>query len=160
MANENVKIDVESYDVLTQALLDLVNEFPFLLGESIRFNSLKNDGGTAFFPLNGGVIERERKDVLGGKEQWCSYPFMIVSRAGNLTENRKKSTKEWLDDLGRWLEQQSVDGYRLESYPTLTGNRNFIEIRRTSPAYQMEISEDGSEDWAISINARYHNQYF
>ena len=160
MANDEIVLDVESYDVITQALLDLVNEFPLLDDETIRFNSLKNEGGTGFFPLNGGVIERERKDILGGKEQWCSYPFMIVARAGNLTESRKKTTKEWLDDMGRWLEGQTVDGYTLEAYPALTGNRNFLDISRTSPAYQMEISEDGSEDWAISINARYHNQYF
>ncbi|MBR2680492.1 MAG: hypothetical protein IKE23_07030 [Exiguobacterium sp.] len=158
MAEEQLRLDVDGYDEVTKALSDLLNECP-LIDENVRFNVLYDDGGIAFFPVTGAVIERERKDVLGGVEQWCSYPFIIVDREFSLDEDRRVAVKEWLDSIGRYLEKQTVDGAVLSAYPTLTGNRYFTEIRRTSPSSQMDINQDGSEDWSISMVARYRNSY-
>lgn len=160
MADEReLRQDIDGYEVLTTALVDLVNDFPLLDDEKVRFNVLKDRGGKAFFPLSGAVIEREIKDILGGVEQRCVYPFMVIYRSAGLNENRRKAVKEWLDKLGRWLEGQEIDGNRLTEYPTLSGNRRITEIRRQSPAYQMDIHEDGTEDWSISITARYRNEF-
>ena len=157
MADE-VRLDVDGYNEVTRAISDLLNNCPFC-DEQIRFNVLYDDGGIAFFPVTGAVIERERKDVLGGVEQWCSYPFLLVDREFSLDEDRREFIKEWLDDIGRWLEKQTVNGYTLDEYPTLTGSRRFTEIRRTAPSSQVDLNSDGSEDWSISLVARYRNFY-
>ena len=159
MAEKELRQDIDGYEVLTNALTDLVNDFPLLDGETVRFNVLKDTGGIAFFPLSGAVIELERKDILGGVEQRCVYPFMLIYRGAGMNEKRRKTVKEWLDNFGRWLEGQTVDGNTLTEYPALTDNRKITEIRRTSPAYQMQINENGTEDWSISITARYRNFY-
>ena len=162
MADNNqqaVQQDVEGYDVITTALMDLINTFPLLdSGDAFTFADLSATRGKAFFPLDGAGIEREVKDIIGGTEQYCAYPFLVIYRSGSLTEARRKRVKEWLDDLGRWFEGQTV-GSSVIVYPTLTGNRRFTEIRRTSPAHIYAVSESGTEDWAISINARYTNTF-
>ena len=80
-------------------------------------------------------------------------------RAANLTANRKLSVKEWLDRLGRWLERQTVTinetEHRLEEYPPLTGSRKFLSIERDTPAFLESVAENKTEDWQISISARY-----
>ena len=167
MDNNNrrtIEYDVDGYDVITEALIELLNEFPALKsGEVITFNTLNENSGKSMFPLSGSIIERKTKDILGNTTEICQYPFYIIARYGYLNESRKINMKEWLDKLGRWLEKQPViiDGqtYALEEYPTLTQNRRFIEIRRTTPAALNAVNNNNTEDWAISIVARYENQY-
>ncbi len=157
--NQIIAADVAGYDVVTNAIMDLINTFPLLQeDEAITFAVLSATGGKALFPLDGAGIEREVKDILGGTEQWCAYPFLVIYRSGSLTEARRKRVKEWLDDLGRWFEGQSVNGSVI-TYPLLTDKRRFTEIVRTSPAHMYSISDAGVEDWAISITARYTNTF-
>ena len=72
--------------------------------------------------------------------------------------------KEWLDTLGKWLEQKKVliDGieYSLSGYPPLTDGRKFLSIERQTPAYLDTVNENQSENWAIYISARYQYEYF
>ena len=115
------------------------------------------------FPMSGAAIERETVDILGNHEQICQYPFLVFYRSNGLSEGRKMDVKEWLDDLGRWLERQpiTVGGVvsQLESYPVLTGNRSFLSIQRTSPASLDSLGENQSENWVIRLNARYKNNF-
>lgn len=155
-----VRYDVDGHEVVTDALLELVNQYSELTGdERIQFSTLPDDGGVSFYPVSGAVIESERTDITGHTERTCLYPFTIVYRAANLTANRKLSVKEWLDRLGRWLERQTVTinetEHRLEEYPPLTGNRKILSIERQTPAFLDEPNEDKTEDWQISISARY-----
>lgn len=167
MDNNNrrtIEYDVEGYDVITNALMGLLNEYPALqTGDVITFNTLNENSGISMFPQSGSIIERKAKDILGNTTEICQYPFYVVARYGFLNESRKINMKEWLDKLGRWLEQQPIvvneTSYTLDSYPTLSGNRRFLEIRRTTPAALNAINDNNTEDWAISIVARYENQY-
>lgn len=165
MANEReIVFDIDGYDVITDALMALVNEYPGLLeGERFTFATLDENRGKAMFPQGGAVILEEQADILGRVRQTCQYPFYIIYRAGGLNSDRKRNVKEWLDDLGRWLEGQeiSVQGteYRLEEYPELTSGRRFRTIQRTSVAALNNINNNNTEDWAIAITARYINEF-
>lgn len=165
MATEKeVQYDVDGFDAVTPALRSLINQYPGLQeGEEITFSTLSKDRGKAMFPISGAIIETEKTYVTGRVKQICLYPFYVVYRAKDIPENRKAGVKEWLDDLGRWLEQQpiSIDGteYKLAQYPELSPPRKFLSIARQTPAYLDSTTEDHTEDWAIYISARYQNEY-
>lgn len=158
------RYDVEGYDVITSALIGLLNEFPGLpTGGKIKFGSLEADGGITMFPTSGAVIEQEKNYIYGGVYQLCRYPFTVYYRVAGQSENRKVAVQEWLDLLGRWLEGQVITigatNYQLASYPAITGGRRFKDIRRQSPAYLESIDENHIEDWVVSITARYENEF-
>lgn len=142
----------------------LVNQFPGLeKGGEIAFSSLGEDGGIALYPVIGAVIESEKRNVCGEVTQVCAYPFTVFYRASGLPEGRKAAVKEWLDDLGRWLERRPVTlsgtTYRLEAYPPLTEGRKVLSISRQTPAFLNETYENRSEDWVISLSLRYQNEF-
>lgn len=161
---KTTQYDIDGSTVLSEVLLVLVNQFPGLkTGEKIAFATLADNKGKALFPSTGAIIETDERDILGGHHQVCRYPFTIVLRSGSLTEARRVTAKEWLDDLGRWLEKQtiSVDStdYTLEEYPDLGAGRVLTSIRRTSPSYLNAVYDNKVEDWAITISARYKNDF-
>lgn len=155
--------DVQGEEVITNALVTLVNQYPKLGSDTIKFGELSEDGGIAFFPMSGAVIERDATDILGNHEQVCNYPFFIYYKVSGLTGSRKVSVKEWLDDLGRWLEKQpiTVGGATsvLSEYPALSGNRKFLTVRRTTPATLDSVGAGQEESWAIRLVARYQNNF-
>lgn len=158
-----VTYDLDGFDVITTALRDLLSQYPGLDGDSIQYATLGENSGKAMFPVNGSQIERERESITGHVTQICLYPFVIIYRGFGLSENRKATVKEWLDNLGRWLERQELqingEKYKLDSYPELTGNRKFLSISRQTPAYLDSTNENKSENWAIYITARYQNEF-
>ena len=144
--------------------MDLLNQYPGLSkNDEISFSTLGEDKGKAIFVSSGPAVEQERKSITGVVHQRCAYPFQLVYRASGLSESRKANVKEWMDNLGRWLEKQTVTingtAYTLEDYPPLTGSRKFTEFRRTSPAYLAGVEENKAENWVISITARYENTF-
>lgn len=161
---KQVKYDLDGYDQITSALRELLNQFPLLLeNEEITFSTLGEEEGIAMFPISGAIIQTEKEDVTGHVSQVCQYPFYIIYRSSGLNENRKAGVKEWLDDLGKWLERQEIvqgeQKYHLEAYPELTGQRKFKRIVRSTPAYLDSVNENKSENWIISIVANYTNEY-
>lgn len=164
MADKQVKYDVDGYEAVTAALRELLNQYPALPdGDEISFSTLSENRGKAMFPVSGSVIETERQSVTGKVTEICLYPFYVIYRAGGLSADNKARIKEWLDNLGKWLEQKKVliDGteYLLGEYPPLTDGRKFLSISRQTPAYLDTVNEDKSENWAIYISARYQNEY-
>ena len=164
MAEKQVKYDVDGYEAVTSALRELINQYPALAeGDEIAFASLGEDSGKAMFPVSGAVIEVEKQNIIGNVSGVCLYPFYVIYRAAGLSENRKAAVKEWLDSLGKWLEQKEViiDGtaYKLEELPPLTEGRKFLSISRQTPAYLDTVNENQSENWAIYISARYKYNY-
>lgn len=147
-------------DNVTTALRELLNSYPELsASDEITFSVLDTDSGKAMFPASSVAILKEIEDVTGHVAQTCIYPFIVLYRTSGLTENRKAAVKEWLDNLGRWIEKQEVNGNKLESYPVLSGNREIKKIARTSQSYLYNTNEDKVEDWAISIQAIYTNEF-
>lgn len=164
MAEKEVKYDIDGQEIVTTALMELVNQYPGLTdGDYIQYATLGDSKGKALFPTSGSAIKTEVKDITGHVEQSCDYPCIVIYRASGLSESRKEKVKEWLDNLGRWLERQPIvlDGteYQLTEYPTLTRGREFKTIQRVSPSYLDSINEDKAENWAINITATYKNEY-
>ena len=166
MAEEKqVKYDIDGYEAVTSALRELLNQYPALSeGDEITFSTLGEDSGKAMFPISGSVIETEKQSITGKVTEVCLYPFYVIYRASGLNENRKAKVKEWLDNLGKWLEGKKVviDGaeYQFGNYPPLTDGREFLSINRQTPAYLDTVNENKSENWAIYISARYQYEYY
>lgn len=166
MSNEEkqVKYDLDGYSAVTNALRVLLNQYPGLAdGDVIEFATLGEEAGKAFYPLSEAIIETERRDILGGVQQVCKYPFIVIYKVGSLSESRKAGVMEWLDALGRWLEQQTIKvgdvAYNLSEYPPLTGGRRFLTISRQTPAYLDSTEENNVENWALRVTARYINEF-
>lgn len=161
---KQVKYDIDGYDAVTSALMELLNQYPGLnVKDEISFSTLGEDVGKAMFPVSGAVIETERRSVTGKVTEVCLYPFYIIYRASGLNEKNKVRIKEWLDTLGKWLEQKKVliagTEYQLEGLPPLTDGRKFLSIERQTPSYLDTVNENQSENWAIYISARYKYEY-
>lgn len=161
---KQVKYDVDGYEAVTSALRELLNQYPALSDrDEIAFSTLGEDSGKAMFPVSSSVIETEKRSITGKVTEVCLYPFYVIYRASGLNENRKAKVKEWLDNLGKWLEQKTVlinsTEYQLAELPPLTDGRRFLSINRQTPAYLDTVNENQSENWAIYISARYQYEY-
>ncbi|MBQ6679549.1 MAG: hypothetical protein IJM76_05950 [Lachnospiraceae bacterium] len=166
MADERriIGYDVDGYDVITSAVMDLLNNYPGLEeNDEIRFSVLDLSSGKAMFPSAGAVITMERISITDHVVQECQYPFSVVYRAAALSESRRTSVKDWLDKLGRWLEKQVIrigdTDYKIDEYPKLDSGREFRRFSRSSPAYLYTVQSNQSEDWTIQITAYYHNEF-
>lgn len=162
--NQNLQADMEGYDLITSALMSLVNSYPGLEeGEEFSFAQLNDDEGIAIFPSTGAFIYEEKESITGHVTQMCQYPFTVVYRASGLNQNRKINAKEWLDTFGRWIEKKTVtiDGveYTLESWPELTENRKIREMYRQTPSYLLDVPDNKSENWIEEIIIRYRAEF-
>ena len=168
MPEENKKVtkyDIDGYNVVSLALSDLLNSYPGLEdGEKITFSDLKEDSGIAFYPVSGAVNVLEKKGVTGKVNQLCNYPFYIIYRTGTNKDKVKIEIKEFLDNIGMWLEQQPIQigskKYQLEEYPELSSNRKIEEISRLTPAYLDNSYENNVQDWVISLSLKYRNIFY
>ena len=160
---KEIKYDLDGYDIITNALMALLNQYPDLGSDEIRFSTFATESGIAMFPSLGAVVESERRSITGYVYQSCNYPFNLVYKIAGVSERNKIKVKDFLDRLGRWLEKQMVtigtQEYKLEAYPTLTDNREITSISRTTPAYLESIEENKVENWVISMILRYKNEY-
>lgn len=158
-------IDIDGSEAVSKVLLELLNTFPGLSEKQrILFSTLSESSGIGFFPTTGAALQSDKEDVTGHVTQVCLYPFSVVYRAAPKSEAQRMRIKEYLDTLGKWLEQQPVllNGreYRLEAYPALaSGNRIIKTITRTSPAYINAAYQDGIEDWIIAARLSYENEF-
>lgn len=165
---ENKKIigyDIDGYDIVTNAIKDLLNEFPGLYPDmTITFSALEEDSGITFYPISGTGIVTEKKSVTGKVDQLCNYPFVIDYRTAASSSNAKINIKEFLDNIGKWLERQpvTIDGetYKLDKYPALTKGRVIEEIERQSVSYQNDELENNVQDWIIQMSLRYRNIFY
>ena len=161
-SKKTVRYDVDGYDIVTNALKDLLNQYPGLLkGEKFKFSTLEEENGMAFYPVTGAVIATEKKSITGKINQLCNYPFFLVYRTSINSPNSKADIKEFLDSVGKWMERQTIviDGekHKLESYPVLTEERKIEEITRITPSYLDKAYDNNVQDWVISMSLKYRN---
>ena len=164
MANLKIVIDTTGSEAASKVLLDLLNEYPGLMGDVITFSTLEPDGGISFNPTSGAMFLSNREFINGHVKQVCAYPFVVIYRAAPASEIQKIRIKEWLDRLGQWLERQPVligdEVYQLDKYPELSsGNRVIKTIETTNSAHCQAAYADGVEDWSISLSMRYENEF-
>ena len=78
--------DVTGFEILTNAVLSLLNQFPGLNGREILFEEMGKDSGLAFSADNGALIITERRSIIDHVRQECQYPFYIVYRTASIEE--------------------------------------------------------------------------
>lgn len=165
MPNANNFIpDVDGFEEVTPALMDLVNSYPGLPeGEKFKFTTTEPGEGLSIFCVSGSYIQESHESILGHVWQNCLYPFMVVYQAGGLNQRRKIQIKEWLDAFGKWLTKQPVkigdQTVTLNEWPKLTGGRKIRDITRTSPAYLGSINDDKIETWLMNLQIMYRNEF-
>ncbi len=153
--------DLDGEEILSKVLIELIDGFA--AGKKITFSSLDKNSGFTVYPILGAAILSEKTDICGTVIQRCQYPFAIVYRQSPKLESQKIRIKELLDNLGRYLEGQSVtvegEEMKLSAYPKLTDGRNIYAIRRETSAYVEETEESGAQDWIIQMNLKYYNTF-
>ena len=163
-AKKEPVIDVEGTDIVSTALIALLNTFPGLGRRKITFSTLTETSGIGFFPTSGAVLLTNRESITGHVRQTCAYPFNIVYRAALKTEKQKIRVKEFLDALGRWLERQPVtlkdEEFKLDAYPALEKGRKIKSITRSTPAFLERAYTDSIEDWTIRLTLSYEADYY
>lgn len=163
MAEQKKQYDIDSYEVVTNAIMALINDFPLLDSkEKFTFEGI-DKSGFGMFPSDGAIVTQQVVDITDHVTQTCSYPFYLAYKIGAVTEKQRIITKEFMDSIGKWLEKQAIsDGtttYKIESYPTLSGDRRFKAFSRQTPAFLGATGTDFAESWVISINATYINEF-
>ena len=154
--------DFTGYEVLTEAIKTLLDQYPGLDGDTITFEELPEDGGMCFSADNGALVYSERESVTAHVRQICRYPFYIVYRVGSVDELPKMNAQKFLDGIGKWLckEKVVIDGteYKLSAYPVLSQGRTIKKITRGN-SYGLEPKENGVQDWVLPVSVEYENEF-
>lgn len=157
-----INLDGEGFDILKDAVLELLNEFPGLDGREISFSSLTVDGGISLEPESGALVYTERKDILGGTTQECQFPCFVVYRSAATSEFQKLKVSTFLETLGAWVCKEPIilDGsaYQLTEYPKLNGNRKITGVTRFN-TYALEENQNRTQDWVIPITVNYTHEF-
>lgn len=156
--------DIDGYEYVTNALMELVPLFPGLEDEEgFRFSSVPDGEGMSITPISGAKIYEQRENINGHVKQMCEYPFMVLYKASGLNQQNKIAVKEWLDTFADWLTKQPVTikgtTYKLADWPELTGGREIRTVEKTTPAYLAGISDDKCENWIMNMTIRYRNEF-
>lgn len=165
MADErNYPQDIDGYEDVTTALMNTANAYPGLAkGDKFKFSMLEPESDLSIVASSGSLIMEEHESITGHVWQTCLYPFMVINRVSGLNQRRKIQVKEWMDTFARWLTRQPVningDMAVLEEWPKLTENRVIRNISRQTPAYLGGINEDKSENWVMSLQIQYRNEF-
>ena len=154
--------DFTGYDVLTEAMKDLLNQYPGLDGEMITFEELPEDGGMCFSADNGALVYSEKESVTAHVRQICRYPFYVIYRVGSTDERAKMNAQTFLDGMGKWLckEPVTIDGtaYKLTTYPALSEGRIIKKITRDN-SYGIDPNQNGVQDWLLPVTVEYENEF-
>lgn len=163
MAEEKkpIGLDASGYEVLTKAVLALLEGFARIAGKEIRFEETDRESGIAFSADDGALIMSETPNILGGYHQTCQFPFYVVYRTASTQERQKLQAQTFLDSLGKWLcgEPAEIDGrlYILSEYPDLSHGRKITRITRAN-SYGLEPDKNGVQDWLLPVTVQYTNE--
>lgn len=160
--NKPIGIDADGYQVLTNAVLDLLGNYPGLNGQEILFEELGAEDGLAFSADSGALVMSERRSITDHVFQQCQFPIFIVLRMNSTREYQKLQAQAFLDTLGKWLckEPVLIDGveHRLSQFPKLAGNRKITRITRSN-SYGLDPGEDGVQNWMLPVSVEYTNEF-
>lgn len=153
--------DVSGYEILTNAVLALLSDFPGLNGREIFFEEL-DESGIAFSADNGALVISERRSITDHVVQTCQFPFFVIYRTTSTKEFQKLQVQAFFDALGKWIcmEPAVVGGetYKLAHYPELSDGRRITRVTRSN-SYGLEPNEDGVQDWLMPVTVQYINEF-
>ena len=91
---KTIRYDFDGYEVVKDAVIDLINQSPLIEDEKVLFGVLEEKHGFAMIPISSSVIESSRKSVTGKVTEVCYYPFALVYRGIGMNERMKSSVSE------------------------------------------------------------------
>lgn len=159
--NKPIGVDASGFEILTNAVLDLLSQFPGLNGREILFEELGKESGIAFSADNGALIMTERRSITDHVTQTCQYPFFIVYRTASTKEYQKLQVQAFFDSIGKWLckEPVEINGETVTAtYPDLSDGRRITRVTRSN-SYGLEPNEDGVQDWLLPVVVQYTNEF-
>lgn len=159
---EPIGRDSSGFEAITEAIRNLLNQFPGLLeGEIVKFEELGEDKGIAFSNNSGALVYAEKRTITGVIHQECRYPFFLVYRMQSTKERQKLIAQQFLDVFGKWIcrepniyERNSVP----IDYPNLTNGRTITRIIRDN-LYAQDPQKNGAQDWILPVTVEYTNKY-
>ncbi len=153
--------DVSGYEILTNAVLSLLSEFPGLNGREIFFEEL-DESGIAFSADNGALVISETRSITDHVVQTCQFPFFVIYRTTSTKEFQKLQVQSFFDALGKWIcKEPAVIGgevVRMTVYPQLADGRRITRVTRSN-SYGLEPNEDGVQDWLMPVTVQYTNEF-
>ncbi len=153
--------DVTGYEILTNAVLALLSQFPGLNGREILFEEL-GESGIAFSADNGALIISEQRSITDHVTQTCQFPFYIIYRTTSTKEFQKLQVQSFFDSIGKWICKEPVeingDTVRLTKYPPLSDVRKITKVTRSN-SYGLDPNEDGVQDWLMPVTVQYTNEF-
>lgn len=154
--------DVSGFEILTNAILDLLSRFPGLNGREIFFEELEKESGIAFSADNGALVISERRSITDHVSQVCQFPIFIIYRASSSTEYQKLQVQSFFDTLGKWICKEPVEiggeMIKLSNYPPLSDGRKITRVTRSN-SYGLEPNEGGVQDWLMPVTVQYTNEF-
>lgn len=154
--------DVSGYEILTNAVLALLSDFPGLNGREILFEELEKESGIAFSADNGALVISERRSITDHITQDCQFPFFIIYRTSSTKEFQKLQVQSFFDSIGKWICKEPVEiggeTMRLTAYPRLSEGRIITRVTRSN-SYGLEPNEDGVQDWLMPVTVQYINEF-
>lgn len=161
MANEEkvIGVDATGAEVISKAILAVLNQYPGLQGKEILFEELSQNGGLAMSADTGALIMTERRSITDHVFQTCQFPFFVVFRTASTRENQKLQVQTFLDTLGKWLCKEPTEAATAAcKYPALTEGREITRITRSN-CYGLEPNANGTQDWLLPITVQYTNEF-
>ena len=160
--NQPIGMDATGFEVLTNAVLSLLSQFPGLNGREILYEELGESSGIAFFADAGALVMAEKRSITDHVRQTCQYPFNVVYRTASTREHQKLNVQAFLDALGKWLCKEPAiinnQTYRIGEYPHLADGRRITRITRYN-AYGAQPEESGVQDWVLPVKVEYTNEF-
>lgn len=154
--------DVSGYKILTDAVLDLLADFPGLNGREILFEELGKESGISFSADNGALVISERRSITDHVTQQCQFPIYIIYRTASTKEFQKLQVQAFFDAIGKWICKEPVyiggEITQLIEYPALTEGRKITRVTRSN-SYGLEPYEDGVQDWLMPVTVQYTNEF-
>ena len=154
--------DATGYELLTNAVKALLNQFPGLNGQEILFEELDESAGIAFSADAGALVMAERRSITDHITQECQFPFLVVYRTTTTREFQKLNVAAFLETLGKWIckEPVDIDGetHRLLSYPEISDGRKITRISRNN-SYGTVPNENKSQDWILPVSVQYTYEF-
>lgn len=154
--------DVSGYKILTDAVLNLLADFPGLNGREILFEELGKESGISFSADNGALVISERRSITDHVTQQCQFPIYIIYRTASTKEFQKLQVQAFFDAIGKWICKEPVDIggeiTQLIEYPALTEGRKITRVTRSN-SYGLEPYEDGVQDWLMPVTVQYTNEF-
>lgn len=157
-----ITTDTAGFEIVKEAILHLLNQYPGLDGREVSYMGLSEDSGLSMEPESGALVYSQKADIVGNVSQKCQLPFFVVYRSGASSDYQKFNINEFLDSLGAWLckEPVTIDGAeeRLAEYPILTGGRKITGITRFN-SYAIAPNQNNTQDWLLPVTVNYTHEF-